>query len=67
MAQVMADPSGENTASPDYIADEKGADECPSCVDAFVAALAETDSGNDYDVDEFGSDADSLELDSEAA
>lgn len=57
VVKIMADPSGQNTQSPQYIVQEKSSSKCPSCVDAFQAGLAANSATSSIEADSFASDS----------
>lgn len=64
--QLVADPSGESTVTPDYIIDQKSANKCVTCLEAFIDDFEASGSAANYETNDFGQSDASQALDENA-
>lgn len=62
----MADTSGTSTVTPDYVINEKSADNCVTCLERYLDTFEKTASGALYDSNSFGETTNSLAKDTSA-
>lgn len=54
LMQLVSDPSGASTVTPDYIINEKSADNCVTCLEEFISEFEQSESASDYATNDFG-------------
>lgn len=64
--QILADPSGENPATPEQVVQSKAGNNCQACQAAFLDAFRNTASSNTFAAETYGETANSRALDEAA-